>query len=151
MLKNDQIRNGKLGRQRSMEREIGPYFLFGCRDQWTAELVRILKFGCRDPWTAKSVRHFWIGMQRSMDAHMIDDAIDDAITLIWLMSPSHLVLEMKILPRMLNLNEKYFTISERRRRNDQNKFCLRPLKGRVSPWELTNIYVFSNKGLVNFK
>ena len=37
---------------------------------------------------------------------------------------------------MSNLNEKYFTISERRGRNHQNKFCLRPLKGRFSPWEL---------------
>ena len=38
---------------------------------------------------------------------------------------------------MLNLNEKYFTISEPRGRNHQNKFCLRPLKRRFSPWELT--------------
>ena len=37
---------------------------------------------------------------------------------------------------MLNLNEKYFSISERCGRNHQNKFCLRPLKGRFYPWEL---------------
>ena len=37
---------------------------------------------------------------------------------------------------MLNLNEKYFSISERCGRNHQNKFCLRPLKGRLGPWEL---------------
>ena len=37
---------------------------------------------------------------------------------------------------MLNLNEKYFTISEPCGRNHQNKFCLRPLKRRFSPWEL---------------
>ena len=38
---------------------------------------------------------------------------------------------------MFNLNEKYFSISERCGRNHQNKFCLRPLKGRLGPWELT--------------
>ena len=37
---------------------------------------------------------------------------------------------------MFNLNEKYFSISERCGRNHQNKFCLRPLKGRLGPWEL---------------
>jgi len=37
---------------------------------------------------------------------------------------------------MLNLNEEYFSISERCGRNHQNKFCLRPLKGRFYPWEL---------------
>ena len=37
---------------------------------------------------------------------------------------------------MFNLNEKYFSISERCGRNHQNKFCLRPLKGRFYPWEL---------------
>ena len=43
---------------------------------------------------------------------------------------------------MLNLNEKYFSISERCGRNHQNKFCLRPLKGRFTvmghldgPWQ----------------
>ena len=40
---------------------------------------------------------------------------------------------------MFNLNEKYFSISERCGRNDQNKFCIRPLKGRFYPWELTGI------------
>ena len=33
---------------------------------------------------------------------------------------------------MFNLNEKYFSISERCWRNHQNKFCLRRLKGRFS-------------------
>ena len=58
---------------------------------------------------------------------------------------------------MLNLNEKYFTISERRGRNHQNKFCLRPLKGRFSPWELKhmvnydlNIILYSIKGSQTF-
>ena len=37
----------------------------------------------------------------------------------------------------LNLNEKYFSISDRCGRNHENKFCLRPLKGRLGPWELT--------------
>ena len=39
---------------------------------------------------------------------------------------------------MFNLNEKYFSISERCGRNHQNKFCLRPLKGRFYPWELNS-------------
>ena len=30
-------------------------FSFGCRDPWTARLVRILKLRFRDPWTAKFV------------------------------------------------------------------------------------------------
>ena len=38
---------------------------------------------------------------------------------------------------MLNLNEKYFSISERCERNHQNKFCLRPPKRRLYPRELT--------------
>ena len=38
---------------------------------------------------------------------------------------------------MFNLNEKYFSISERCGRNHQNKFCLRPLKERLGTWELT--------------
>ena len=41
---------------------------------------------------------------------------------------------------MFNLNEKYFSISERCGRNHQNKFCLRPLKGRLGPWELSVIF-----------
>ena len=40
---------------------------------------------------------------------------------------------------MFNLNEKYFSISERCGRNHQNKFCLRPLKGRLGPWELNRL------------
>ena len=39
---------------------------------------------------------------------------------------------------MLNLNEIYFSISERCGRNHQNKFCLRPLKRRFYPWELND-------------
>ena len=39
--------------------------------------------------------------------------------------------------RMFNLNKKYFSISERCGRTHQNKFCLRPLKGRLGPWELS--------------
>ena len=38
---------------------------------------------------------------------------------------------------MFNLNEKYFSISERCGRNHQNKFCLRPLKWTNVPGELT--------------
>ena len=41
---------------------------------------------------------------------------------------------------MFNLNEKYFSISVRCGRNHQNKFCLRPLKGRLSPWELSSTF-----------
>ena len=37
---------------------------------------------------------------------------------------------------MFNLNEKYFSISERCGRNHQNKFCLRPPKRRLCTWEL---------------
>ena len=37
---------------------------------------------------------------------------------------------------MFNLNEKYFSISERCGRNHQNKFCLRPSKRRLCTWEL---------------
>ena len=37
---------------------------------------------------------------------------------------------------MFNLNEKYFSISERCGRNHQNKFCLRPLKWTNVPGEL---------------
>ena len=40
---------------------------------------------------------------------------------------------------MFNLNEKYFSIGERCGRNHQNKFCLRPLKGRFYPWELRSV------------
>ena len=43
---------------------------------------------------------------------------------------------------MFNLNEKYFSISERCGRNHQNKFCLRPLKGRLGPWELNFVKNF---------
>ena len=38
---------------------------------------------------------------------------------------------------MFNLNEKYFSISERCGRNHQNKFCLRLPKRRFCTWELT--------------
>ena len=38
---------------------------------------------------------------------------------------------------MFNLNEKYFSISERCGRNHQNKFCLRPPKRRLCTWELS--------------
>ena len=37
---------------------------------------------------------------------------------------------------MFNLNEKYFSISERCGRNHQNKFCLRLPKRRFCTWEL---------------
>ena len=37
---------------------------------------------------------------------------------------------------MFNLNEKNFPIGERCGRNNQNKFCLRLLRRRFSPWEL---------------
>ena len=40
---------------------------------------------------------------------------------------------------MFNLNEKYFSISERCGRNHQNKFCLRPPKRRLCTWELNQI------------
>ena len=53
---------------------------------------------------------------------------------------------------MSNLNEKYFTISERCGRNHQNKFCLRPLKGRLGPWEFINyskiFYVLKNRNSI---
>ena len=39
---------------------------------------------------------------------------------------------------MFNLNEKYFSISERCGRNHQNKFCLRPLKWTNVPGELSH-------------
>ena len=52
---------------------------------------------------------------------------------------------------MLNLNEKYFTISEPRGRNHQNKFCLRPLKRRFSPWELNHRYAMFCVHLVSLK
>ena len=45
---------------------------------------------------------------------------------------------------MFNLNEKYFFISERCGRNHQNKFCLRPLKRRFYPWELSSMKRFDN-------
>ena len=40
---------------------------------------------------------------------------------------------------MFNLNEKYFSISERCGRNHQNKFCLRPLKWTNVPGELSEL------------
>ena len=40
---------------------------------------------------------------------------------------------------MFNLNEKYFSISERCGRNHQNKFCLRLPKRRFCTWELSRV------------
>ena len=50
---------------------------------------------------------------------------------------------------MFNLNEKYFYISERCGRNHRNKFCLRPLKGRFYPWELSCSRPFSSVSRIN--
>ena len=48
---------------------------------------------------------------------------------------------------MFNLNEKYFSISERCGRNHQNNFCLRLLKRRLCTWELSDIRRLTrNKG-----
>ena len=51
---------------------------------------------------------------------------------------------------MFNLNEKYFSISERCGRNHQNKFCLRPLKWTNVPGELKDCLdqsLFENSGI----
>ena len=40
---------------------------------------------------------------------------------------------------MFNLNEKYFSISERCGRNHQNKFLFTSPKETFSPWELTPV------------
>ena len=51
---------------------------------------------------------------------------------------------------MFNLNEKYVSISERCGRNHQNKFCLRPLKGRLGPWELSWVFYQPNVYLAQY-
>ena len=43
----------------------------GCRDPWTAKLVRILKKGCRDPWTTKLVRIFEFGCRNLLNAKSV--------------------------------------------------------------------------------
>ena len=61
---------------------------------------------------------------------------------------------------MFNLNEKYFSISERCGRNHQNKFCLRSPKRRLCTWELSQNLIrdlfqvfadYDSKQLKNFQ
>ena len=49
---------------------------------------------------------------------------------------------------MFNLNEKYFSISERCGRNHQNKFCLRLPKRRFCTWELRDFLGESNGAII---